>query len=790
MAKRRVRENQEDAEALYSAAVRNNTGVLETLLQRGVPANIWFERYGTTALHGAVFSRHAAATEVLLRHGASKTLPNYRGETAISINREMGSDEIFALLNPEVARQRALRRQQLTVRQDQYRAAHQVQHGLDKLHQIADEYRDTEKVTGIQNAEDALKYIEDAIYYTTLDSLEAEKFEEGSDERWNISSRVVRMMSCVSGCAHYLDQNHTALLQRSTGVNWKTLAQFVRMEQYHPNFLSHINYQSRAGLIRSTLHRAALDGELEALGVSCNQLQQDPTFRQENRLVPNFLRLSAFLNDEYVAQYIEEGIKNWRENVGLQDVNGRARLLRSIMMIGEAFAVASPVVQSQFDPAIITKFINARDVLCHPERPANRAAIEAIMKGGLVLQVNGNPISLISFANDMESMKDIPTTILRNYRFEAPPTLMDIHAYGSDAVWDTQVNRHVPMPPQFTFSKMREQYDRKPHKTATDRKDLHTQVDARLASLRHTPVAYRTGGMIDEIRDIEHFKADESLADGIAALQTSFLQWVDVHDEHKGRKKQELRAKLADPNTAVRKMKGTLDKYEGEYKAAQQKSESGLSTTKEETKLLRDYASLLSKYQSWLDYSTKKTELERVAHDSRTLADETSTRDSRTKTVSLVRFCQRHANEVESLFQRLNGPRRVHQTSGGYKSRGFGSHPDHQVLEFFQVMVGSCARALLENQQFMDKAPERLREVLAESAKPSRGYLAHIGIRQDGKPFLESKDRPEVFYTNSKHIVEAVPMLHAVAYALDHNILYDVAVQRASVVVLQREGGR
>jgi hypothetical protein len=396
---------QDLAEDLYSSAVSNDTVRLENLLRAGVKPNIPFMRYNATALHAAVFSRHASAVEILLRYGANKTIRNQQGQTPIDINHSMGSKEIYDLLNPEQAMARDLRNRKITDRQRAYTNNQAPHNQRSILYKVTDEYRNDEKVTHIRSASDALQYMQDAVYYITLDTLEAAKHARGSDDRWNIDSRIIRMMHVMSASAHYMRKEHQGVTQRNPGIDWESLARMVRVEQYHPFFISGLSYDRRSALIREALHDIILKGELEGMRRSCGQLQQNiDTFRQEIPVIARFSRLHGFFNDEYAAQYMEDAIKNWSQYGNLNDEKGRARLLRSVMIVGEALNDASPIIRGQFNTLVVDRIIAARNVLCHPERPENRATIELILRGQDVRQVNRSSLPVQQLSQDIKSM--------------------------------------------------------------------------------------------------------------------------------------------------------------------------------------------------------------------------------------------------------------------------------------------------------------------------------------------------------------------------------------------------
>ncbi len=238
---------------------------------------------------------------------------------------------------------------------------------LSVIYDLADNYINNRAII-ITTPEAALGYIQDAVYYLTLEAVESELHPAGSDKRLNMDDRIVRIFGCIAACTYYIKENHPAIIQRSPGIPWRSLSQFTRLSEYHPSFLSNLPYRDRAAIICRAIHSLAVSGELDQLRQVCRNLQDDLAFRQDGSSLPNFLRLYGFLNDEYMVQYIQEGVKNWREQGNFANAAGRVRLLRSIMIIGEALNHASPVVRALFNQDTVQRLIDARNVLCHPER--------------------------------------------------------------------------------------------------------------------------------------------------------------------------------------------------------------------------------------------------------------------------------------------------------------------------------------------------------------------------------------------------------------------------------------
>jgi hypothetical protein len=765
------------AEVLYSSAVNNDTVRLEKLLRAGVNPNISFMRYNTTALHGATFSRHASAVEILLRYGADKNIRNKQGQTTIDINRSMGNNEIYDLLNPEQAEARDLRNRKIMDRQNSYATNHAACNTRTILEKVADEYRNNEKVTNIGSTSDALQYIQDAVYFITLDALEAEKYAKGSDDRWNIDSRIIRMIHVISASAHYMRKEHQGVTQRMSAIDWKSLARMVRVEQYHPFFISGISYDKRSALIREALHDITLKNELEDLRNSCRQLQQNiDTFKQDIPVIPRFSRLQGFFNDEYTAQYMEDAIKNWGQFGNISDEKGRARLLRSIMIVGEALNDASPILRGQFDTRLVNSIIAARIVLCHPESPENRATIALILRGQDVRQINRSSLPIAQLSHDIKSMYQSISRYLLCY---------EANNMSVQKIWQYIGNIPMALP---VVNIAAPASNTAPVDSSVSRLAMRHKAQDRLAKIMGISPEYRSDRILDEIRDIKYFLIEEEASDKLALLQVEFKLWVAGNDPHKGKQKeQQLRSRLADPAGNVAAMKESIRVMEDFQRQVEQ---GRIPPTDKEKKQLATYPQLSAKCAKWEEYANAKSILDLEVALSKQQTNMERDNNHRIKTESLVSFCLEHAHKVSTAFGLLNNPRYVHNTAHGYTSRGFGSHPDHQVLEFYQIMVGSCARSLLENGRFMAIAPDRLKEILTSSAKPSRGYLAHNGTREEGKAFAESKDRAEVFYTNSKQIIEAMPMLHAVSHALKYNMNYDLARSHTHAVILHPAAAR
>ncbi len=411
----------------------------------------------------------------------------------------------------------------------------------------------------------------------------------------------------------------------------------------------------------------------------------------------------------------------------------------------------------------------------------NRNTIERVLGGSISLQVNGVPVPLMAFVNDILTMGAAVARHLQLYN----GGIINTARYGTDAVWNNDTILHPNVPQEQSYERIRATYATIIANEATDdgKTYQHNQmivaVAQRLVTLNNYPVAYRTDLVLNEIRDIQYFQADENYKTQLASLQAGFMQWVNANDSHTN-KEQKLRQKLANPQVAILEIEEALNKYELAYNTARQKSENNEALSKEESKLLKDYEKVQGKLTPWQGYAEAKANLEIALDTEKVNADSSHEHDGRIKTVSLIHFCLNEARNVERLFHQLNNAGNV----GGYVSRGFSSNPDHSLLESYQIMTGSGMRSLIDNPRFMAVAPDRLKQIMEETCKPSRGYLSHLGVRQEGHTLSESMDRATVFQGNSEQTVEAIRLLHTTAYALERNITYDRAERDTNALVL------
>lgn len=755
------------AEQLYRAAATKDLTSLKHLLHtQRINPNLYYHVYGATALHTATFNRHAEAVRLLLNYGANPLLRNRHGQSTFEINDTMEDETIFDLLHPKIAKEKRTKHRAAQRKIAEYEANHLAPPDtLDIILRTADEYRNTEQTPSITSKNTALSYIQSAIYYIELEALKAEQYLKGSEKRYPHESKITRLFHCIAASADYLTLNHEAVIQNTPGIDWLAIAQFARHYQYSPFFISHLNYTDKARLFEHALQESALSGELSHLKTACRNLQANPNFKQNAPIARNYSRLIGWFNDEYAGQYLQEAVHNFRTKPGHFDSHSRARILRSIMIIGEALYVASPVLRHQFTPEAVNLFIHARNILCHPERPENAANIKECLKRKQRLNINGTKVGLSTFVGHMTIMAPIVKQHLERYNF-TPPTTDAIRNYGPDDVWDH------PKPQTF---------DPKPPKRKKPADQTLEELEKNEQELLTIPPTLRTNAHLDKLKEIQQTIIRRKEKSSLEALEQEFRKWVDKHDPHKDQRK--LNKKLRSPETAVQEIKNTLAKYKSTYETATTKQQQSQPLSKEEKDTLKGYPNLQKKEGPWAQYAQQKQQVETKAQKQTDTLNQQHEETRRQKTANLIRSALEYVSMLSPIFTNLSNPRWVHATAGSYLSRGFGSHPDHHVLEFYQIMIGSIARGLLSEEKFKQHAPTELALTLENVTQASRGYLAHIGIREHGKTSEQTPSRAQVFFSNSKAILAAAPALQTTAYALEHNITYTQAAQLPQAIV-------
>jgi cytohesin len=86
---------------LHSAAMMGHAAICEALLKAGAPVNVQTAPQGYAPLHSAAFGGHRDAILVLLAHGASRELRNYRNERPVDTARRQNQSHVIGLLEDD-----------------------------------------------------------------------------------------------------------------------------------------------------------------------------------------------------------------------------------------------------------------------------------------------------------------------------------------------------------------------------------------------------------------------------------------------------------------------------------------------------------------------------------------------------------------------------------------------------------------------------------------------------------------------------------------------------------------
>lgn len=764
----RMRNQNNHTRDLYLAAINNNTVRVRELLDLGVNPNDISQSFGHSALHGASLLGHVDVVNILLENGADPQIRcnintfGYQGiqKTALEVCQEAGQknrDQVSALLgarpDPRI--------EEINHRIEQYKKEHASSgpETKDFLLEVGGNFASQDargknaKPNLVKSGKDALKYIHDAVYHITICSLEAETLNPTSDKYKNVTDTAFLLMQSVSACAHYIyhrgelansdevknNPNHPEfveansckkIVQNSSGIDWESLSRFSRLQEYDPSFISKIEYHTKSDIIGGFICLPEIRHELDNMMTACRYLRRYDEYKttKNKKFLPNVSRLSGFFEDEYYVQHIEKALKNWSNNrdEDFTNVGSKERFLRDVIIIGEALKHLSPVATGRFNPDSVSRLKKARLILCHAENGINRAAIEQILSGGSSI-ITDRRLGFDQLEQDMLSLRD---GILEQQSLYCDKIRKeDILLYGSDQVLKTEE------PQDKNKSKVKDK--------AESRKDL----EERLKVLKKTPNTHLTKQELEEIKSIKKKFIKEKFEKKLLKLRTEFANKHDFKfDPHNT---QDFNNRLDDPlnHRLTKKTNETLKQNKDSYELALEKQSRAETLTQDEDKLLKDYNNTKQKLKKWEEYASDKQKL-KEDEESKLLEVETLHKiQLLERTIALSKFCKDQMIKVKHYF-----------------GDGFGEQPNfsHEVLEFYQIMAGSAARGLLDHEHFQKLAPENLKKIFKENLQPSRGYLAHIGVREGEKTVTESLSRSDVFGGNSKKTSEAILILEDV----------------------------
>jgi hypothetical protein len=675
---------------------------------------------GMTSLHAATKFRHVEVVRVLLAHGARKDIKDNLGHTTMSFTEEFLTREIFDLLRPELALARLEREQIVQAEINQYTQNHVFAIDKQTLVELGTHYLQQESLIANLNRDNVIQYITSAIEHMTLDLLKAKKIADAdSDELWNTNYKASQMLYAISACAFYIRETHSDIAGKLPNIAWEPLALYIRHSQFNPNFLSALNPKTIMELVYNTLHSMLASGELETMRNNVESLQSTSA-------LPTIHALMGFLSDEYNAQYIENGIKNYRDHGNLTSEVGRARLLINFIEIGEALENASPRLQSLFHTKAIEHLSIIRNAIAHPERTGNREMINDFLNG------KSNSVTISGIAIDLQALA--------------------AYCIGQ---YDT-------------VSKFLQQYDRPDQFAKPD--DLWQDIidhvnDYAISSKLKIPRSSNETelGKISQAHRDKIGQLDQSYEDRTEALDNAIIEWFN-------NKKfpDKIAVKLKDSLGSFRETEEALNTYKGEYDSSKAKSEG--DRTKTDKKLIKDYENVIIKHEQWQRYCKELSDITQDINTQKQQAEQCKISDISKFAIKLIDDFLSYSTQVQTLFAQLNNFQHVIHTSTGDTSRGFPGHQDHPVLAFYQIIVGSLSRTLISIDNVNKIIPPELHHTLENIVIAARGYLAHIGVREAGESFSESIDRAAVFYTNSKKIVESIESMKIIKYAVENGL--------------------
>lgn len=270
-------------------------------------------------------------------------------------------------------------------------------------------------------------------YYETvqldhsLDNL-LEALIESIDYIENIQDKLSRpstdLLCCISACAYAISQSHPKIVDRNKGINWSKLALFKREIMFEGVNAKHRSrpqidrIESNIEQLTFALILSALPDiireDLPQLKMAFINIRSNNDFQQTNPIGIQINKLMDYLYDESLLLIISRRcleiiLAGQTDNIA----NSTIAHLYRILTIGEALNKLSSCAFFSLPSAICEKLIQARNILCHPERDLNRKIIENIVEEGN----KENPaINLIEITNEITVLREAVSVLIRQYR--------------------------------------------------------------------------------------------------------------------------------------------------------------------------------------------------------------------------------------------------------------------------------------------------------------------------------------------------------------------------------------
>lgn len=768
---------------LISAGLNNDLVKLNHLLNMGIDPDFQEDIFGMTTLHYAIMHGHVEAVRILIDYGADSEVKNTRGVTALELSYEFFNQQICDILNPELAEARKFMLGYISSLKQQYINTHIFNVKEKVLKNISADYLQKEKVQIDLNKDnpsqdeirnEVLKYVVNALQYMTIHLLEAEKYGKGSDNRWHDDFLAEQMLKALSACAYYLRENHNNITGELPGIPWKALALYIRHFQYNSNFASSMEPSYIQQLTHESLHSMLTLGELENIRNAIEKFIND---EQSNSYSPKFLYvLTGFLDDEYSIKQIKDSLNYYITFGNFSTEKGRSILLSSLIKIGEALENASLKLIGCFNDEWVRQIKEIRTFLCHVERPGHSIMLQQLLSGeSEIVKIKGALINIRDLANYLVCNQGAIDKYSELYQQQIPSDVLWEKIKGLSSEYGRSSSREVSEIEQTTYSIIQNyQVSKSKARSLDEQQELSKKLEERLIQKLNTLEQKEHKSMhdLEEIQHIKEFKLDqdnEVNREGIKQkLKAKFKKYFPVDN---------VDDKLKNPEKSLKEVSKALDKNCEKYDTAKWKQDNSMPLDEEEGKLLKNYTDVLLKEQIWKAYISDMEDLQCSIEAQKQSLEKAKDDVIKQKTISLLEDYLYYANQVEEYFNKLNytDSNRMLKAREEYASKGFHSNPDHNIIEFYQIMVGSIARGLLGIQIFNNITPLELNDALNKTIIVARGYLAHIGIRKEGKAFSESMDSPEVFYTNSKKTIDTLPLIIIVKYALENGLAFEEA---------------
>lgn len=616
--------------------------------------------------------------------------------------------------------------------------------------------------------------------------------QAGNDDKWNHDYLAYEMLQVISACVFYLRENDAGKLSKLAlpSINWKALALFARENQYSPNFVGSLDYSKKVQLINEALHsildagelneianhlelliesieiiqkleeqKIQLDNDLKAPGVAKETKKQIPEqlkqlkakiATENSNTIANYepkllATLIGFIKDEHSAECIKSA------TTILQDLNITENvpvILNSLIKIGEALDDASPKLKSLFDHNPVQDVESVRNILCHPEIPENLVQIKNLLTNGKpVVAISGKEINLMKLVQYWSQQSTLIAKFL-------------------DEIYDNTSSATA------LWSQLKVGSDHYLVSKAISSVQKHNEVDE-LSYLESK--SFKTINDLTRICELKPKKFEDECEEQKLKLKES----MESNFKSAGFKDR-IKEKLKNPEKSLQEVSDYLKANKEAYEQAEIKAKK----TPEEEAVVTNYKNIETKQQLWQEYNDNLKALD--THKDKQTQDLTRWKNAE---IDKIISCMLGeyitcAKNVKELFEEINTkqPQLANKKfdectyldkDGNWQideieAKKFGSLDlEHSKLEFYQIMVGSLARGLLELKDKIEDFgaifPQELCDILKETVIASRSYLAHIGMRQEGKSFDESIDRPTVFFENSKKITESVQLVTKLA---------------------------